>query len=188
MSTSATPDEQRLTALYSTYATRVYAYVRRNVKSHTAEEIASETFLVAWRKLDSIPGDPLPWLLVVARNLIGNHWQALARQERTREELAALQRVLPTAPPLDETVAHRSELLRALRALSELEREALLLTGWDGLTDTQAAQVCGCSPRTFRVRLHRARQRLERELAAPDENAGREQLPRSLDTLLEDHT
>jgi RNA polymerase sigma-70 factor (ECF subfamily) len=44
--------------------------------------------------------------------------------------------------------------------LSPRDREAVLLLGWDGLSNRQAAKVLGCSVATFAVRLHRARTRL----------------------------
>jgi RNA polymerase sigma-70 factor (ECF subfamily) len=47
-----------------------------------------------------------------------------------------------------------------MTSLSEREREALLLVAWEGLDSRRAAQVVGCSPAAFRVRLHRARRRV----------------------------
>jgi RNA polymerase sigma-70 factor (ECF subfamily) len=46
-----------------------------------APDVVAETFLVAWRRLDDVPADPLPWLYGVARRV-------LARlSERDRETL-----------------------------------------------------------------------------------------------------
>ncbi len=56
-------------------------------------------------------------------------------------------------------------LIPALRALSRLDQEVLLLVAWDGLDRIQAARVLGITPRLFSVRLHRARRRFERSLA-----------------------
>ncbi|MFV0252856.1 MAG: RNA polymerase sigma factor [Beutenbergiaceae bacterium] len=55
-------------------------------------------------------------------------------------------------------------MLRALTALPRQQREALLLVSWDGLSVTDAAKVAGCSTGTFKVRLHRARRRLQSQL------------------------
>jgi DNA-directed RNA polymerase specialized sigma24 family protein len=57
-------------------------------------------------------------------------------------------------------------VIEALSCLSELDQEALLLSAWDGLNSKEAAQVLGCTPVAFRLRLHRARRRFERVLAA----------------------
>ena len=180
------PDSAHLTALFDRYGARIFGYARRRVEIDVAEEVVSETFLIARRKLRDMPADEFPWLLGVARRVIANYRRKLARRDRLTEELAALHRVLPPAPALDESVVDRSEFLRALESLSELEREALLLTGLDGLTDIQAAQVCGCSPRTFRVRLHRARKRLERELEDSDTGSDPARCSVSLATLMEE--
>jgi RNA polymerase sigma-70 factor (ECF subfamily) len=55
-------------------------------------------------------------------------------------------------------------VLEGLAALSEPDREALILVAWDGLDNHEAATVAGCSAATFAVRVHRARRRLQRKL------------------------
>jgi RNA polymerase sigma-70 factor (ECF subfamily) len=62
------------------------------------------------------------------------------------------------------------ELAQALAALGERDREALLLTAWEGLTSEQAARALGCSAPAFRVRVHRARRKLQTTLAKYDEH------------------
>jgi RNA polymerase sigma-70 factor (ECF subfamily) len=59
-------------------------------------------------------------------------------------------------------------LRQALQRLSPGDREALLLIGWEGLDHDAAATVLGCSTVTFKVRVHRARRRLTKLLAAAD--------------------
>jgi RNA polymerase sigma-70 factor (ECF subfamily) len=56
------------------------------------------------------------------------------------------------------------DLAAALRALSESDREALLLIAWEDLTPSQAAASLGITAAAFRVRLHRARRRLSDRL------------------------
>lgn len=55
----------------------------------------------------------------------------------------------------------RDEALARLTGLSEEHREALLLTGWDGLTAEEAATALGVSPAASRKRLQRARTSLD---------------------------
>lgn len=57
-----------------------------------------------------------------------------------------------------------TRLEQALHALSETEREALLLVAWEDLTPSLAAASLGISAAAFRVRLHRARRRLIKAL------------------------
>jgi DNA-directed RNA polymerase specialized sigma24 family protein len=71
--------EERLTALYKAHYRNVLRYVLLRADRQRAEEMASETFLIAWRKLDRVPDPALPWLLGVARNLVRTQRRSLAR-------------------------------------------------------------------------------------------------------------
>ncbi|OZV79632.1 hypothetical protein CA850_16280 [Micromonospora echinospora] len=154
-------DEQRFVALWTEYAPRVMAYALRHLDSDTAQDVVSETFLVAWRRLASVPDDPLPWLIVVARNTIGNLRRSGHRQVRLATELERLRQVAEPAAAADVLATERAAVLARLAALTPREREALLLVAWDGLTPRQAATVAGCSLPAFHVRLYRARRRLQ---------------------------
>ena len=59
-----------------------------------------------------------------------------------------------------------AELGRALAALSERDREVLLLVAWEDLSPALAARALGVTQAAFRVRLHRSRRRLRRLLEA----------------------
>lgn len=155
------PDEDRISELWRSYAWRVQAYALRHVDPHDAQEVVSETFLVAWRRLATLPGDPLPWLLVVARNVVRNQRRAARRRNAAEEQLVRLERVARATEDTVLTVSRRDALITALLRLAPKDREALLLTGWDGLAPADAAQVAGVSVAAFKMRLSRARRRLE---------------------------
>jgi len=148
-------------------AVRAYAWRRSR---DLADDIAAETFAVAWRDLERVPDDPLPWLLGVARNVRLN----LLRGERRRVEREARSgaTIPPTEPqPAFTTAVEDRLLLRAgLERLSERDREVLLLSVWEDLRPADIARVLGCTRATVAVRLHRARGRLTAvlsELEAP---------------------
>ena len=118
---------------------------------------------VAWRRLDVVPGrDPLPWLLATARNLLLAQFRDAARVVAAGETDGAF------FEPRLEPGGLSPELDGALRQLAAIDREALLLIAWEGLTPAQAARVLGVSPVAFRVRLHRARRRCAALLAAAE--------------------
>jgi RNA polymerase sigma-70 factor (ECF subfamily) len=155
----------RLEALFTSYARDVLAYARRRIDVATADDVLSEVFVVAWRRLEEIPaGDPLPWLLACARRVLANQRRGERRRaaviERLQGEAAAVQ---GPVEPSDGALA------RALASIGERDREVLLLVAWEGLSAEQAAAVLGCSRATFFVRLHRARRRLSAALGAGDE-------------------
>jgi RNA polymerase sigma-70 factor, ECF subfamily len=162
-------DAARFRAIFETTFGRVRRYVHhRGVTGGRADDIVAETYLVAWRKLQQVPDDdPLPWLLAVARNLWRN------QQRGDRRHLALLRRLPPPAPePPPPEPVDRAPIREALAALPPTDQEVLRLLAWDGLTPAQAARVLGCSPGALRIRLHRARRRLDGELAKRSDGAG----------------
>ena len=173
-----TADTARLTELFQRHSRRVYAYARRHVEETHCDDIVSETFLVAWRKPGQLPDEPLPWLIGVARNVIANHRRSTHRADRLWLS-AVREGWTSTSPSADTAIVERESMIAALSECSEAEREALLLTAWDGLTPEQAALVAGCSSRAFTVRLHRARTRLRTSLARRDRDEHPEPQPHS---------
>ena len=152
--------------MFDELSPRVYAYARRHSDASIAQDVVADTFLVAWRRWSDVPVEPLPWLLVVARNTLANHQRGLRRQHRLAGSVARVAELAGPAAGADQTVVERDAMLRGLAQLSGAEREALLLVAWDGLRNAEAAEVAGCSQRAFEVRLSRARARLTRVLDA----------------------
>ena len=152
--------EERLEALFRRHAHEVFAYALRRTDATTAEEVVSEVFAVAWRRPERIPDeDPVLWLYGVARRVLANERRAARRRDALTSALAPLARDRAADSPA------RGELLGALAALRSSDREVLLLTAWEGLDARQAAVVLGCTPEAVHTRLHRARRRLEEQLA-----------------------
>ncbi len=79
MNVPMTPEE--FTDLFRQTVPRVHAYAIRQVGRDAADDLVSETYALAWRKSERIGIAPLPWLLVVARNLASNHRRALRRSD-----------------------------------------------------------------------------------------------------------
>jgi RNA polymerase sigma-70 factor, ECF subfamily len=161
-------DEEALFETYFRgYAAQVHAFALRRAEPEAAQDVTGETFLVAWRRRAEMPAEPLPWLYGIARRVLANEHRAVSRRQALAARIAA-------EPARDGAVARDDEILQALAALRESDREALLLTAWDGLSAKEAGTVVGCSAATFAVRLHRARRRLARvliELAAEGDPA-----------------
>jgi RNA polymerase sigma-70 factor (ECF subfamily) len=139
----------------------VIGYARRR-GSKDADALAADVMTVAWRRLADVPADdPLPWLYGTARNLVLAEARLSARAAGSSIREPELTAPAPEPNELDP------ELSRALRSLSQLDREALLLIAWEDLTPSQAARALGINPTAFRVRLLRARRRLRASLNRP---------------------
>ncbi len=154
----------RFEQVYRDHHPAVRAYLLRRAEPELAQDALSETFLAAWRRLDELPEDRLPWLLATARRTLANQRRSARRLGGLRERIATGE--AHADADFAEQVADAEVVRRALEELSETDREALMLVAWEGLDPARAAQVAGCSRATFAVRLHRARKRLERALLA----------------------
>jgi RNA polymerase sigma factor (sigma-70 family) len=157
--------QERFEAMYQAYHGPVLGYVlRRTGNPEDAADVVAETFLTSWRRLDEIPPGPEArlWLYGVARRVLANHHRGERRRSalagRLRDDLAAAYR-----PP--EYAGDLAVIAEAFRRLPGEQRELLALEAWEGLDYGQIAIVLGCSRNAVRIRMHRARQRLARELA-----------------------
>jgi len=147
---------------YAAHEPAVRAFVLRRLGGSGADDVVSEVFLAAWRRLDELPTDPLPWLLSIARGVVSNRRRADRRGVALAERLAREPVGVATEPDGDLDVA----LLDALGSLSDDDRELLLLAVWDELSHAQLAAALGVPRGTVAVRLHRARRRLARAVEA----------------------
>jgi RNA polymerase sigma-70 factor, ECF subfamily len=152
--------------IFSSCYSKVLGYAIRRTDDRTAaEDAVSETFLVAWRRLDDVPEEALPWLLGVARKVLANQRRAAGRRAPDGP-LIPLEAVADPAPgaAVADLVADHEAFAAAFGSLSPGDREVLTLVSWDGLSPKEAATVLDCTPATFYLRLHRARKRLLKEL------------------------
>ena len=158
--------EHRFVQLYERQYGAVLAYTRRRVPETTARDVAAETFLVAWRKLDDAIDGGLPWLYKTAALTLRNWHRTQRRSDRLSGRLAA--EPSPPAGP-DPALVHadREPVIEALRSLAETDRELLLLVVWEDLDVRTAAKIVGCSAGAAAVRLHRARRKLRGLLTDP---------------------
>lgn len=152
---TTTRDEERFRGIFA-HLGAVTAYAARR-GSRDPEGVAAEVMTIAWRRLPVVPADdPLPWLYGTARNVVYSEARARRRTAPAEAEAIAPAPVLRRLDP---------ELDQALRGLRDSDREALLLIAWEDLTPAQAAAALGITPTAFRVRLFRARKRLQAALA-----------------------
>lgn len=162
----------RFEAIYAATFSRLLGYaLRRCDCPEDAADVVAETFAIAWRRMDAVPpGDQARlWLYGVARNVLANHRRGMARRQGLSIALAA--EVADLYEPSAEDSAELSTISRILRDLPDDDRELLSLVAWEGLDHGEIARVLGCSRNAVRIRLHRARKRLARELAMAGESA-----------------
>jgi RNA polymerase sigma-70 factor (ECF subfamily) len=135
-----------------------------------ADDLAQETLVKAWQSRDTfIPGTNLKaWLFTILRNQFYSDRRRAWRQAPWDQEAAEN---IPGTHDDQGWAAELSDTARALRSLSDEQREALILVGAGGFSYEDAAAICNCAVGTVKSRVARARKAL---MALLD---GDEQLP-----------
>ena len=152
----------RFDALFTDHQRPILAYaMRRTPTLADAEDVAAETFSIAWRKIEAVPADALPWLYAVARRVLANHRRGRSRLER----LTALLRVDDVPTPMLAGADHDGPACAALASLPPADQELLRLVAWEDLGNQEIAVALGVTPNAVAIRLHRARARFANALA-----------------------
>ena len=167
-------DPAAFTEFYRAHVDEVTRFVARRVADpQLVADLTAEVFLAvieAAAGYRGSAGGPRTWLYGIARNVVAGEFRRLARQQRA-EHLIAGRRLLD-ADDIERLMAKIDafrqvrELHEVLRALPDGERAVLELVSVDGLTVAEAAAALGIRPVAARVRLHRARGRLQHALPA----------------------
>lgn len=154
--------------LFDRHARAVNAFAAYRIGSDDAEDVLSETFLVAFRRradFDLSTESAAPWLLGIASRLIRRHRAVEARHWRSFA--AAVGQNVASLGGLDDAMRRvdAEREVRALReriaALAPKDRETLLLYAWQGLSYEDIAEALGVPVGTVRSRLNRVRKRLD---------------------------
>jgi RNA polymerase sigma-70 factor (ECF subfamily) len=151
--------QERFRALVEAYADDLYRFaVWLCHDRQRAEDLAQETFLRAWRAIDTLRDEKAarPWLITILR----------------REYARSFERLNPPLDPIDdELVADHPELpelpvlRRSLALLAPEYREPLLMQVLGGMNIDEISAELDLPPGTVMTRLFRARQKLRDALA-----------------------
>ncbi|WP_244513978.1 MULTISPECIES: sigma-70 family RNA polymerase sigma factor [unclassified Methylobacterium] len=129
-----------------------------------ADDLVQETVLRAWARQDLfVPGSNLKaWLCTILRN---QFYTECRKRKREIEDVDGAAAAQLTAPAAQEHGSDLQTVWSHIGKLPELQREALLLVGAQGLTYEAAAEVMGCQTGTVKSRVSRARALLVADLA-----------------------
>jgi RNA polymerase sigma-70 factor (ECF subfamily) len=154
--------------VFERFNTSLFNFLARlSRRRDVAEDLLEETWLRLVARGHTLREDTrlAPWLFTVARNLYLSYCRSRALEDSHAAGLIGLW-PSPRPSPLETLAASETErrIEAALAVLPVASREALLLVGIEGLTPTEASEVCGISPEAMRQRLSRARALLARRL------------------------
>jgi RNA polymerase sigma factor (sigma-70 family) len=169
-------DPDQFAAIYERHFAEVYRYLAGRLGRDVAEDLAAETFLIAFHKRDRFDpaiGDVRPWLYGIATTLVGGHRRRETR--RYRALARAGRRVLVSEESHDDRVADAvtaerlgSRLAAALAGLGQGDRDVLLLVAIGDLSHREVGLALHIPAGTVGSRLHRARRALREALGVSD--------------------
>jgi len=163
-------DEPALELLYGRYAGLIFTLALRIVGDpELAREVLQDTFLKSWNgseSYDARRGRVPWWLMGIARNRAIDLLRSRSHQARMREH----ERLSPRAPePSDrglDVLGVRREVVEALQTLTAVQRQAIELAYYGGLTQAEIARQLGEPLGTIKSRTRDAMERLRASLAS----------------------
>ncbi len=157
--------------LYDRYVDLVYRYIYYRVGSPTlAEDLVSETFLRALRRIDSFTWqgrDFAAWLVTIARNLIADHFKSgRYRLEITTEDILESGPAQTTDGPESAVLDSMTNetLLAAVKQLNPEQQECIVLRFLQGLSVSETALAMGKNDGAIKALQYRAVRALARLL------------------------
>lgn len=170
--TDVPPPDLKLEDFYRRSLPVVRQFVARRVDDpHLAADLTADVFVAALQSAHSFDrgrGTERAWLLGIARNVVADEWTRRRREGTSLRRLVG-QRSLDSESQsriverLDAERASR-RLYQALASLSELDRAILEHVALDGQSIAETARELGLAPGTARVRLFRARRRVQEHM------------------------
>src|SRR5580698_681699 len=173
LAATARGDAEAFGRFYRRHEQRVLCYaIARCANAGDVADAVGETFLGALGSAarfsgggSNADGDAIPWLFGIARRVVAHQRRSFARRQRLVGRLQRLPLLNPDEAEAVEAAIDAARLAprlaAAMASLRPKDRELLRLVGGDGLPPAQAGAVLGVNANTARIRLSRARARLQ---------------------------
>jgi RNA polymerase sigma factor (sigma-70 family) len=159
--------------IYDRYSARIYNFAFRFLKNaEAAEDAVQEVFVKMLRHANQFHGDAKlsTWLFSITANWCRDYLRKADNKAKESDD------VLVTLPAPNELSPERNLEMRenevrvrkALEALTPEQREAILLSRYQGLSYAEIAQIAGCSEGAVKTRVFRAMETLKKALTGQD--------------------
>ncbi|WP_427159560.1 sigma-70 family RNA polymerase sigma factor [Aliinostoc sp. HNIBRCY26] len=166
----AQKDQSALSALYDRYGKIIYAIAFKSLKSpEESEEVVLDVFAQVWRiaeRYDTQKGRVDTWLFTIARSRILDRLRKLQRTHVSTTFSLDTTEIQPKADNVDlfESVfiaERRSRVIAAMKKLPDEQRLVIELAYYQGLTQSQIAEVTGVSLGTVKTRIRLGLKKLQ---------------------------
>ena len=156
--------------IYDRYSSRIYNFAYRFLKnSEAAEDATQEVFVKMLKHANQFHGDAKlsTWLFSITANWCRDYLRKSDNKAKDSDDVLV---TLPAPSEFspDRTLEQRENqqrIQKALTALTPEQREAILLSRYQGLSYAEIAQISGCSEGAVKTRVFRAMETLKKALA-----------------------
>jgi RNA polymerase sigma-70 factor (ECF subfamily) len=166
MARSARGDQVAFAELYDVTSRRVHGVVLRVLRSpEHAEEVTQEVYVEVWQqsaRYTAARGSVLAWMTTMAHRRAVDRVRSVS-SEVSRDNRYAYQSLDPEVDKVWDRVAQKHDIARvreAMQSLTPIQRQALTLAYFDGLTQSQIAELLGLPLGTVKTRIRDALKRL----------------------------
>jgi RNA polymerase sigma factor (sigma-70 family) len=163
--------------IFDRYSGRIYNFALRFLKnSEAAEDATQEVFVKMLKYANQFHGDAKlsTWLFSITANWCRDYLRKADNKSKESDDV-----LLTLAAPLDQTpdrnLETREDELRVQKALELLtpeQKEAILLSRYQGLSYAEIAQIAGCSEGAVKTRVFRAMETLKKALGGDRRSSG----------------
>lgn len=163
--------------LFDRYSSRIYNFAYRFLRNNeAAEDATQEVFMKMMNRAHQFNGEAKlsTWLFSITANLCRDYLRKADNKSKDDEE--TLVTIASSDDSPEEQLAQRQEAERVRRALDQLtpeQKEAILLSRYQGLSYAEIAQISGCSEGAVKTRVFRAMEALKRILVEDAPGDGR---------------
>lgn len=165
-------DFSRAAEIFDRYSGRIYNFAYRFLKnSEAAEDATQEVFVKMMKYAKQFHGDAKlsTWLFSITANLCRDYLRKAENKHKEGEEtLLTLPANQSYSPERNLEMRQNEERVqKALQSLTPEQREAILLSRYQGLSYAEIAQIAGCSEGAVKTRVFRAMETLKKLLSDP---------------------
>jgi RNA polymerase sigma-70 factor (ECF subfamily) len=156
--------------IYDRYSSRIYNFAYRFLRnSEAAEDATQEVFVKMLKHANQFHGDAKlsTWLFSITANWCRDYLRKADNKAKEAEDVL-FQLPAPSEHAPDRNLERRQDeqrIQKALAALTPEQREAILLSRYQGLSYAEIAQISGCSEGAVKTRVFRAMETLKKALA-----------------------
>jgi RNA polymerase sigma-70 factor (ECF subfamily) len=164
--------------IYDRYSSRIYNFAFRFLRnSEAAEDATQEVFVKMLKHANQFHGDAKlsTWLFSITANWCRDYLRKSDNKPKDSDDVLVTLPAPPESSP-ERKLEQRENEVRIQNALAELtpeQREAILLSRYQGLSYAEIAQISGCSEGAVKTRVFRAMETLKKVLTSEPRGGAR---------------